>query len=143
MRSLKFVPKCPPISEMSPKVNEFLSLMSRLKRLMIVTGAGVSTESGKTYLCCVRGGCVYFLSKIGEFFKNNDLGIPDYRSAGVGLYARSSNRPITIQEYMANEESRRRYWARNFLAWPTFQAARCNETHFGLAQWENSNRLLK
>jgi NAD-dependent deacetylase sirtuin 4 len=52
-----------PLSEDVQKLQEFLS---HSKRLFVLTGAGISTESG----------------------------IPDYRSEGVGLYARTTNRPM-------------------------------------------------
>lgn len=47
-------------------IDKFQEFISRSKRLFIITGAGISTESG----------------------------IPDYRSEGVGLYARTTNRPM-------------------------------------------------
>jgi len=47
-------------------INKLQEFISRSKRLFIITGAGISTESG----------------------------IPDYRSEGVGLYARTTNRPM-------------------------------------------------
>jgi len=52
-----------------PQQNDIERLQEFLfnsKRLFIITGAGISTESG----------------------------IPDYRSEGVGLYARTTNRPM-------------------------------------------------
>ncbi len=52
-----------PLSNEITKLQEFIS---NSKRLFILTGAGISTESG----------------------------IPDYRSEGVGLYARTTNRPM-------------------------------------------------
>lgn len=69
-----------------------------------MTGAGVSTESG----------------------------IPDYRSEGVGLYARSPDRPIQYQKFVADTEARRRYWARNFVGWPRFSSTYPNATHTAL-----------
>lgn len=52
-----------PIRSEIEQLEEFLY---RSKRLFVLTGAGISTESG----------------------------IPDYRSEGVGLYARTTNRPM-------------------------------------------------
>jgi NAD-dependent deacetylase sirtuin 4 len=47
-------------------IHQLQKFISNSKRLFILTGAGISTESG----------------------------IPDYRSEGVGLYARTPNRPM-------------------------------------------------
>ena len=52
-----------PVSDDIQRLEEFLA---NSKRLFVLTGAGISTESG----------------------------IPDYRSEGVGLYARTSRRPM-------------------------------------------------
>ena len=51
---------------LSNDINKLQEFISHAKRLFIITGAGISTESG----------------------------IPDYRSEGVGLYARTTNRPM-------------------------------------------------
>jgi NAD-dependent deacetylase sirtuin 4 len=83
--SLKYVPKSQPISkEDLEKLNEFIF---KSKRLFIISGAGLSTESG----------------------------IPDYRSEGVGLYATSKNRPVQYNEFLKSEQMRTRYWARNYI----------------------------
>ncbi|CAF4467015.1 unnamed protein product, partial [Adineta steineri] len=50
----------------SDEINKLQEFISQSKRLFIISGAGISTESG----------------------------IPDYRSEGVGLYARTTNRPL-------------------------------------------------
>jgi NAD-dependent deacetylase sirtuin 4 len=47
-------------------IHQLQKFISNSARLFILTGAGISTESG----------------------------IPDYRSEGVGLYARTTNRPM-------------------------------------------------
>ena len=64
---MKFVPRFAPV-ELS-KFNEFAEQLWNNRPFLVITGAGISTESG----------------------------IPDYRSAGVGLYATSKNRPIQFQ----------------------------------------------
>lgn len=71
------------------RLKEFIN---KHDRLCILTGAGISTESG----------------------------IPDYRSEEVGLYARSNHKPVLYQQFCKSEAIRRRYWARNYIGWPRF-----------------------
>lgn len=92
------------------RLEEFLR---KSKRLFVLTGAGISTESG----------------------------IPDYRSAGVGLYARTSQRPMMYQEFLTNAKRYRMYWARNYIGWPTFSSFQPNETHRTLARWEGQGKV--
>jgi len=60
-------------------------------------------------------------------------GIPDYRDAN-GQWKRVQ--PVTYQAFMGEEATRRRYWARSFLGWPRFEAARPNGAHLALARLE-------
>jgi NAD-dependent SIR2 family protein deacetylase len=60
-------------------------------------------------------------------------GIPDYRDA-EGQWKR--RQPVTYQAFMADEATRRRYWARSFIGWPRFEAARPNGAHRALARLE-------
>ena len=83
------------------------------KRIFILTGAGISTESG----------------------------IKDYRSEGVGLYAISSSRPTNYSDFLRSGAVRQRYWARNTTAWPFFSAFKPNISHKALATLEYQGRL--
>ncbi|CAF4936382.1 unnamed protein product, partial [Rotaria socialis] len=89
-------------------IDKFQKFISNSQRLFIITGAGISTESG----------------------------IPDYRSEGVGLYARTTNRPMMYQEFLTNAKRYKMYWARNYIGWPTFSSFQPNETHKIFAAWE-------
>ena len=55
-------------------------------------------------------------------------GIPDYRSPNRPPY-----KPLQHQEFMASPLVRQRYWARSFLGWPRFRAARPNPAHLALS----------
>src|SRR5262249_5183788 len=66
-------------------------------------------------------------------------GVPDFRSPG-GLWSRYQ--PVTIQEFLASAEARRRYWQYKKEAFATIAAARPNACHTALAQAEGSGPLL-
>lgn len=70
------------------------------------------------------------------------LGLPDYRSKGVGLYARSKNRPVQYADFLKSDAVRRNYWARNFIAWPRFSNYGPNAIHHTLARFEREGRLI-
>jgi len=67
--------------------------------------------------------------------------VVDYRSAGTGLYARTSRRPVLYQDFVKKPDARQRYWARNFVGWPRFSAIQPNETHHILADWHQRKKL--
>lgn len=69
------------------------------------------------------------------------LGIPDYRSKGVGLYARSNSRPVQHIEFIRSQKVRQRYWARNYVAWPRFSNIQPNATHLALARLQRESRI--
>lgn len=106
-----FVPSCSTTDVHSLELLQ--DFVSRARRLFVITGAGLSTESG----------------------------IPDYRSEGVGLYARTDRRPMQHVEFVRSAKSRQRYWARNFVGWPQFSSHQPNAAHRALQRWEETGRL--
>ncbi|XP_046880852.1 NAD-dependent protein lipoamidase sirtuin-4, mitochondrial [Hypomesus transpacificus] len=94
-------------------LKQLQAFVSRSTRLFVITGAGLSTESG----------------------------IPDYRSEGVGLYARTDRRPMQHAEFVRSAKSRQRYWARNYVGWPHFSSHKPNSAHLALRQWEERGKL--
>ncbi|XP_062499064.1 NAD-dependent protein lipoamidase sirtuin-4, mitochondrial-like [Corticium candelabrum] len=111
-RAAVFVPKYNVASEENlVRLQQFID---RSRKLLVVTGAGVSTESG----------------------------IPDYRSADVGLYATSSSRPMIYSDFLGSAERRQRYWARNYIGHSRFSSVKPNFTHRFFADFEKTDRLL-
>lgn len=103
-------PSAPPDPAQVQELQRFITLS---KRLLVMTGAGISTESG----------------------------IPDYRSEKVGLYARTDRRPIQHRDFVRSASIRQRYWARNFVGWPRFSSHQPNPAHRALSQWERLGKL--
>ena len=108
---MNFVPSTSTID--ANLVDRLQQFVSRARRLLVISGAGLSTESG----------------------------IPDYRSAGVGLYARTDRRPMQYKEFVGSAKARQRYWARNYVGWPQFSSHKPNAAHRSLRRWEEAGRL--
>eukprot|EP01114_Cavostelium_apophysatum_P024011 TRINITY_DN9253_c0_g1_i1.p1 TRINITY_DN9253_c0_g1~~TRINITY_DN9253_c0_g1_i1.p1 ORF type:complete len:330 (-),score=27.73 TRINITY_DN9253_c0_g1_i1:259-1248(-) len=92
--------------------NEWRNLIGFVKskkKLVVLTGAGISTESG----------------------------IPDYRSPN-GSYSKG-HKPITYNEFINNTTARKRYWARNMYGFPFFSRIQPNLAHIALAKMENES----
>jgi NAD-dependent SIR2 family protein deacetylase len=67
-------------------------------------------------------------------------GIPDYRDAD-GEWKRG--RPIMLQDFLATERSRQRYWARSLVGFRRMRAARSNDAHRALAALESQGRVTQ
>jgi NAD-dependent deacetylase len=65
-------------------------------------------------------------------------GIPDFRSPG-GRWSRY--RPVTIQEFLAAEEHRARYWRYKGETWEVIGSARPNPAHLALAALAQRDRI--
>ncbi|MEM1436782.1 MAG: Sir2 family NAD-dependent protein deacetylase [Pseudomonadota bacterium] len=74
------------------------------ERIVVFTGAGVSTESG----------------------------IPDFRSPGTGLWSRM--RPIPFDEFLADDAVRQESWRRRFEHGGAIESASPNRGHRAVAQ---------
>ncbi len=97
------------IGIMSP-MEELAQAWREADRVVVLTGAGLSTASG----------------------------IPDFRSPG-GRW--ETYRPITIEEFLASEESRAAYWRYKGETWQTIQAAEPNDGHVALTELADAGRI--
>ncbi len=64
---------------------------------------------------------------------STDSGIPDYRGKGAPVRT-----PMTAQQFLADDASRRRYWVGSHLGWRTFAAAAPNDGHRAIADLERA-----
>jgi NAD-dependent SIR2 family protein deacetylase len=65
---------------------------------------------------------------------STDSGIPDYRGEGA-----PKRTPMTFQQFIADPEYRKRYWAGSQLGWRHFSLARPNIGHTTLAELEEAD----
>ena len=66
-----------------------------------------------------------------------ESGIPTYRD-GNGDWMRPA--PVTFQAFTGDDTTRRRYWARSLVGWPTMAHAKPGAAHHALAQLEAAGR---
>ncbi|KAK5835042.1 NAD-dependent protein deacylase SRT2 [Gossypium arboreum] len=109
LKDKKVVPQADPPS--AEDINHLYQLIDQSTKLVVLTGAGISTECG----------------------------IPDYRSPN-GAYS-SGFKPITHQEFVRSIRARRRYWARSYAGWRQFTAAQPGAAHVALASLEQAGRI--
>ncbi len=77
-------------------------------KVVIFTGAGVSTESG----------------------------VPDFRSPG-GIWDRYDPEDMTYQNFITYPECRKKYWELHYTCWHEFQGTVPNRAHLAIANLEN------
>lgn len=111
--NLSFVPDHE--SATREEVHKLQQLMCASSSVLVLTGAGISTECG----------------------------LPDYRSERVGLFARTNHKPITLQEFVSNRDRRKAYWARNFIAWPKFSVFEPGIAHETLSEWQKIGKVSR
>ena len=82
------------------------------KKIVVFTGAGISTESG----------------------------IADFRSPG-GIWDRFDPNEFTYQKFLSGEASREKYWEFSKSLWPTIDKAEPNRGHYAIAELHHIGRL--
>ena len=110
--SFPTVPECGPPTV--TEVNALAEFVARAERLLVITGAGVSTESN----------------------------VPDYRSPN-GAYS-TGFKPMTHQEFLKGARQQARYWARAFVGWRRFAECTVpNAAHYALADAQRRGQVWR
>lgn len=94
------------------KMNMLAHWVKESQRIVVFTGAGVSTESG----------------------------VPDFRSPG-GIWDRFDPQEMTFQKFLSHEESRRRYWELFHICWKEFDGVHPNRAHQVIAALEEYGKV--
>jgi NAD-dependent deacetylase len=94
------------------EIGQLASWVLASRRIVVFTGAGVSTESG----------------------------IPDFRSPG-GVWERYDPEGFTFQRFLSSEEARTRYWEMSTEMYQVLKRAKPNTAHQAIAELERLGRL--
>lgn len=93
-------------------VGEVTEMILEAKRIVFLTGAGISTESG----------------------------IPDFRSPG-GIWDRFDPSQFTYQKFLSSEESRKQFWDFYQWLWLRLADAKPNRGHQAIAELYDMGKL--
>jgi NAD-dependent deacetylase len=94
------------------EIETVADIICRSRRIVVFTGAGISTESG----------------------------IPDFRSPG-GIWDRYDPSELTYQKFLSSQASREKYWERQKALWPIIAAANPNAGHIAIAEMNRMGKL--
>ncbi len=94
------------------KIDAVSDIVVESGRIVVFTGAGISTESG----------------------------IPDFRSPG-GIWDQYDPSELTYQKFLSSQASREKYWERQRLLWPVIAAAEPNAGHLAIAELHKMGKL--
>src|SRR6476661_6204789 len=96
---------------MNDDIATLKSMIEQARRIVVFSGAGISTESG----------------------------IPDYRSPGTGTWEKMQ--PIYFQDFVASAAARREAWRRRFESDATLRAAEPNRGHRAVARMVREGKV--
>ncbi len=97
---------------MEESIERVAEFIVRSKRIVVFTGAGASTESG----------------------------IADFRSPG-GLWDKYDPEDFYLQKFLANEQSREKYWQMSTEMFESLKDAKPNPVHLAIAELERLGKL--
>ncbi len=98
----------------SSEIRAAAEQLAEARSIVVLTGAGVSTESG----------------------------IPDFRSPG-GIWSRYNPTELTFDRFCASAETRRLYWQMGAEVYPLLRDAQPNRAHRALAALERRGSLRR
>lgn len=94
------------------QIDSVSDMIVQSKKLVVFTGAGISTESG----------------------------VSDFRSPG-GIWSRFDPGELNFQSFMASEAGREKYWEFSKSLWPTIVDAKPNPGHYAIAELHRLGKL--
>ena len=94
------------------QIDTAADMITQSKKLVVFTGAGMSTESG----------------------------ISDFRSPG-GVWSRFDPSELSFQKFLSSEESREKYWEFSTSSWGEMAAAQPNPGHQAIAELNSLGKL--
>ena len=98
---------------MDSRLEKGMEMISRAKKILVFTGAGLSTESG----------------------------IPDFRSPG-GIWEKYDPSDFYFQKIVSDIRAREKYWAMSTEFYDTMRDAQPNPAHLAVKALEDAGKLL-